>query len=171
MKILVAGIGNIFLGDDGWGCAVASALRVAVASAAEQPGVTVDVIDFGIRGMDLAFALTSGIDAAILVDAVAHGGEPGTLYLIEPQVTGQQTIDNHAMTPGAVLRLAGSLGALPPIVRVVGCEPARLADDDEVAVELSPAVTAAIEPGVQRVLALIAELAAPPAMQEARCTS
>lgn len=173
MKILVAGIGNLFLGDDGWGCAVASALRTAIATAPDRPGVEVDVVDFGIRGMDLAYALTSGIDAAILVDAVARGGAPGTLYVIEPQVDGEQTIETHAMTPGAVLRLARSFGTLPPMIRVLGCEPARLIDPDtdEVAVELSPAVTAAIPPAIDLVRDLIARMVAAVPSQEAAVSS
>jgi hydrogenase maturation protease len=78
VKILIAGIGNMFLGDDGFGSAVAQRL-------CGHPWPShVTVVDYGIRGMDLAFALTSGIDAAILVDACARGGEPGTLYKIEP---------------------------------------------------------------------------------------
>lgn len=137
MKILIAGIGNLFLGDDGWGCAVAEALgsRHVVD---EQPngarwpsGAQVTVRDYGIRGMDLAFALTTDFDAAILVDAMPRGSMPGTIHVIEPVIDdAPPAIDNHAMDPVAVLRLARSLegtgNALPRMLRVVGCEPTPL---------------------------------------------
>lgn len=162
MKILVAGIGNIFFGDDGFGPAVVKALL-------EQPTTwpaDVQVRDFGIRGMDLAFALTSGIEHAILVDAVPRGGTPGTLYVIEPEVgggPGESTLDNHAMDPVAVLRLASSIGEPPRSIRLVGCEPAQLADPDgDIAVGLSAVVEAAIAPAARLVAKLV---------EEARCTS
>lgn len=155
MKILVACIGNIFCGDDGFGPAVADKL----CARAWPPHV--EVTDFGIRGLDLAFALTSGIDAAILVDAVARGGAPGTLYVIEPTATdAPPTIDTHAMDPARVLAFATTLGTLPAYVRVVGCEPARLEDE----MSLSDVVAAAISPAVRMVDHLVAEL-------EAACTS
>ncbi len=160
MKILIAGIGNIFLGDDGFGSAVAAKLL-------ERAWPThIQVVDYGIRGMDLAFALTSGIDAAILVDAVARGGAPGTLYKIEP-TPGAATpeLQTHAMDPASVLALAATLGTPPRHLRLVGCEPARLGDDDgDIAVGLSEPVTAAIDPAVLMVGELVAEL-------EAGCTS
>ena len=160
MKILVAGIGNVFLGDDGFGPAVAEALR-----ARGWPG-GVEITDFGIRGMDLAYALTSGIDAAILVDAVARGGAPGTLYLIEPTPgDGPATIETHAMDPARVLRFAASLGPPPPYVRVVGCEPARLDDDGDVVVGLSTPVAASIDQAAVMVGELVASLT------EVACTS
>lgn len=161
MKILVAGIGNIFFGDDGFGPAVVKALL-------ERPAAwpaDVQVRDFGIRGMDLAFALTSGIEHAILVDAVPRGGAPGTLYVIDPDVGAEAaaTLDNHAMDPVAVLRLASSIGEPPRSIRLVGCEPAQLADPDgDIAVGLSAVVEAAIEPAARLVAKLV---------EEARCTS
>lgn len=160
MRILVAGIGNIFLGDDGFGSAVAAKLR-------EQTWPAhVEVVDYGIRGMDLAFALTSGVDAAILVDAYARGGTPGTLYAIEPTGNGAPPeIQTHAMDPARVLAFAATIGTPPRHVRLVGCEPARLGEDDgDIAVGLSEPVTAAIDPAVAMVGALVQEL-------EAVCTS
>ncbi len=160
MRILVAGIGNIFLGDDGFGPAVADVL----ATTAWPNGV--EISDFGIRGMDLAFALTSGIDAAILVDAVARGGEPGTLYMIEPDENlAAAGVEAHSMDPARVLGFARSLGELPGYVRVVGCEPERLDDDGDIAPGLSAAVAAAIEPATAMVRELVATLT------EMTCTS
>jgi hydrogenase maturation protease len=166
VRILVAGIGNVFLGDDGFGPAVASALG-------EQSWPAhVEVADFGVRGFDLAFALTSGLDAAVLVDAVARGGAPGTLYNVEPDTcggaarsAGAGSFDAHAMDPVRVLALAASLGELPRLVRVVGCEPARLGEEDgDISVGLSEQVAGAIAPAVAMIAELVAEL-------EARCTS
>jgi hydrogenase maturation protease len=151
-RTLVAGIGNIFCGDDGFGCAVAAALQ-------HHPLPDTTVVDFGIRGMDLAFALTSDYTAAILVDAVARGGAPGTLYVIEPATLGTPVIDNHAMDPAAVLRLAASLGELPAFLRVVGCEPGALGDPEDVTVGLSPAVAAAVTPAAALVADLVTEAA------------
>ena len=118
-RILVAGIGNVFLGDDGFGVAVAGRL----AAATLPPGV--DVVDFGIRGMDLAYALRD-YDVAILVDAVPRGGAPGTLYVIEPELDADEAgPDAHGMDPVKVLALARGLGDPLPRVLVVGCEPAH----------------------------------------------
>jgi hydrogenase maturation protease len=159
VRVLVAGIGNIFLGDDGFGSAVAAQL------CAKTWPDGVQVADYGIRGMDLAFALTSGIDAAILVDAVARGGEPGTLYVIEPDAASAvPVIENHAMDPARVLAFAATLGTLPTWVRVLGCEPARLGGDEDEAEDLglSEAVQAAIPSAVEIVERLV---------REAACTS
>jgi hydrogenase maturation protease len=101
VKVLIAGIGNVFFGDDGFGSVVARAL----AGASLPEGVVVR--DFGIRGLDLAYELTSGYDAAILVDAAGRGGEPGELFVLEPKPSLDSeppSIDAHALTPEAVLR-------------------------------------------------------------------
>ena len=160
MKILVAGIGNVFLGDDGFGPAVASAL------VARSWPAHVEIADFGIRGVDLAFALTSGFDAAVLVDALARGGAPGTLYSVVPDLRdAAPTVEAHAMDPVRVLALAATLGELPRVIRVVGCEPARLGEDDgDIAVGLSEPVASAIVSAVAMVAEVVAEL-------EMRCTS
>jgi hydrogenase maturation protease len=156
VKILVAGIGNIFLGDDGFGPAVAARLQTRT----WPDGV--EVADFGIRSMDLALALTSGIDAAILVDAMARGGAPGTLYVLEPDaVAANVSIETHAMDPARVLAFASSIGTPPRYVRVVGVEPARIADDDGLCDGLSDEVTYAIATAIAMVEQLI---------EEARCT-
>jgi hydrogenase maturation protease len=152
-RVLVAGIGNVFLGDDGFGVAVAERLAEA-----EWPdGVHVE--DFGIRGMDLAYALAA-YDVAILVDAVPRGGAPGTLYVIEPPlVEGDVGFDTHGMDPVSVLALARTLGGPLPRVLVVGCEPATrmTGEEDEVVAELSEPVRAAVGEAVRMVESLVME--------------
>ncbi|MGH3380961.1 MAG: hydrogenase maturation protease [Actinoallomurus sp.] len=147
MKILVAGVGNIFLGDDGFGVEVARRLTEM-----ELPE-GVEVGDFGIRGIHLAYEL-SDYDTTILVDASPRGGSPGTLYALELEEGEPQTvIDAHGMTPDAVLDLVGVVGGEAGRVLLVGCEPA----DVSPGMELSPAVTEAIEPAVRLVRELIEE--------------
>lgn len=156
-RVLVAGIGNIFLGDDGFGVAVARRL----AERPPRPGV--DAVDFGIRGMDLVYALQRGYDAALLVDAVPTGDAPGTLCVLEP---GPETFEAaggpqaHAMDPVSVLRLARTMGAVPPRILVVGCAPARVPDAaaDEVLVALSAPVAAAVDGAVRLIDSLLDEL-------------
>lgn len=154
--ILVAGIGNIFLGDDGFGVEVARRL-----AARPQPdGVT--VVDFGIRGYDLAYALVRGSDRTILVDACPRGEPPGTVFVLEPDLadldasnTGQAVLDAHELNPVHVLRLARSLGAeLMPVI-VVGCEPATLGPP-EGQMGLSEPVEAAVAEAVTLIERLVA---------------
>src|SRR5436309_7524179 len=119
-RILIACIGNIFLGDDGFGVEVAQRLQ-SRKTKQYPPGV--EVIDFGIRGMDLAYTLLDDYDTLVLVDAVPRGGPPGTLYLIEPDLTGidpekgaeasREALDAHSMDPVKVLAFARTLGARP----------------------------------------------------------
>ena len=154
-SILIAGIGNVFLADDGFGVEVARLLGQR-----ELPA-GVKVADFGIRGMDLAYELQEDYDAAILVDAVPRGGEPGTLYVIEPDAAqAEGMLDAHSMDPVRVLGLAKVLGSMPPRVLVVGCEPAvhMTQDDEELLVELSPAVKAATLEAVALVESVLADL-------------
>lgn len=148
MRLLVAGIGNIFFGDDGFGPAVARAL------AADPPGGA-SVEDYGIRGLHLAFELVSGYDRALLIDAVPRGGTPGTLYVIEPQPHESGTApDAHRMdleNVFAFVRMAG--GEAPPIT-LVGCEPAAV---DE-GIGLSDAVARAVPEAAQLVRRLISDI-------------
>jgi hydrogenase maturation protease len=122
-SILVAGIGNIFLGDDAFGSEVARRLLLKPWSA----GVRVE--DFGIRGFDLTFALMDGYDVVILVDAISRGGLPGTLYTIEPDLSElecaapETAVEPHAMNPLNVLRTAKSMGAEFRKILLIGCEP------------------------------------------------
>jgi hydrogenase maturation protease len=120
-RVLVAGVGNIFLGDDGFGVEVARRL------AGEQLPEGVEVADFGIRGVHLAYQLLEGYDLAILVDASPRGGEPGSIYVIEPTPgDGDALLDGHGMQPAAVLGLLRTLGGPVGRVLVVGCEPAEV---------------------------------------------
>jgi len=139
LRVLVAGIGNVFLGDDGFGVALAQRL------AARELPEGVDVVDYGIRGMDLAYALAD-YDAAVLLDATPRGGEPGTLYVIEPSAQDADGFDAHGMDPVKVLALARTLGGELPRVLVVGCEPLTriTGDEDEIVAELSGPVRAAL---------------------------
>jgi hydrogenase maturation protease len=153
-RVLVAGIGNIFLGDDAFGVAVAQRLLGRTWPAG------VRVVDFGIRSFDLALALER-CDAAILVDATARGGAPGTLYVLEPDpVTASDALPSlHTMTPDDVLRRL-TPGARPRTLRIVGCEPESLGDDDgeDAPAGLSAPVQAAVGEAVVLVEGLVDEL-------------
>ena len=154
-RVLVAGIGNVFLGDDGFG--VEAATRLARRKL--PPGV--DVVDFGIRGMDLAYALQEGYEAAIFIDATPRGDAPGTLYVIEPELdTEDVSPEAHGMDPVKVLALARTLGRLPDRILVVGCEPrTRLSvESEELVMELSEPVRASIDEAVRLVESLLGEL-------------
>jgi hydrogenase maturation protease len=155
-RILVAGIGNVFLGDDGFGVEVARRL----ADVALPDGV--EVGDFGIRGMDLAYALQEGYDAAVLVDAAPRGEAPGTVSLVEPDARDDEVVlDTHGMSPLRVLGLARAMGRVPPRVLVVACEPDRLVrgeHDDDLVAELSAPVQAAVDEAAALVVAVVEEL-------------
>ena len=159
-RILVAGIGNIFCGDDGFGVEVAQQL------ARREWPAGVRVVDFGIRGFDLAYAMIDGPAVTILVDAVSRGAAPGTLFLIEPQpedlpaVEGP-AIDSHSMTPLRVLQLVQMLGGHPGRVLVVGCEPAHLEPEDGY-IGLSDAVQAAVPGAIDIIESLVETLLHPP---------
>lgn len=157
-RVLVAGIGNVFLGDDGFGVEVVRQLAAAPAT----PGV--DVVEFGIRGMDLVYALHRGYRAAVLVDAARRGQPPGTLAVVEPERAfgGPVAVQPHGMDPVRVLRLARELGPLPERLLVVCCEPASVPDPagDVVQMGLSPVVRDAVAPAVALVTGTVAELVA-----------
>jgi hydrogenase maturation protease len=154
-RVLVAGIGNVFLGDDGFGVALAGRL------ARRRLPAGVDVVDFGIRGMDLALALLEGYDAAVLLDATPRGAASGTLYVIEPEVPATEVApDAHGMDPVSVLALARAMGGTPPRTLVVGCEPQTHmgADDEEIVAALSEPVRAALDEAERVVESVLAEL-------------
>jgi hydrogenase maturation protease len=154
-RVLVAGIGNVFLGDDGWGVTLAERL-------ADRPMPDgVDVVDYGIRGMDLAYALGDGWETVVLLDATPRGEAPGTLYVIEADTDGDEVgIDAHGMDPVKVIALARALGRPLPRLFVVGVEPlTRMsAEDEEVVAELSAPVRASLDEGVRLVESLLADL-------------
>jgi hydrogenase maturation protease len=148
--ILIACIGNIFLGDDAFGVEVARQLS----SVTFPSGVR--VVDFGIRGMDLAYALMDAPDVAILVDACPRGDAPGTVYVIEPDIANlpAATPDAHTMNPVNVLRLATSMGAELKRILLVGCEPESLGGD-EGHMGLSTSVEAAVNEAAAVVESLV----------------
>jgi len=144
--ILIAGIGNIFLGDDAFGVEVARSLL------ARSLPPRVQVKDFGIRGFDLAYTLLDPWHTLIMVDAIQRDEPPGTLFLIEPDLSGLGNLaaegldlNPHGMDPMRVLNLAASLGPIQPRVLVLGCEPNDFGDELEGRMGLSEAVQAAVE--------------------------
>lgn len=162
-RILLAGVGNVFLGDDGFGVALVDRL----ARRDLPPGVT--AIDFGIRGMDLAFAMQDGYDAVVLLDATQRGQPPGTLYVIEvDEEQGNTALDTHGMDPVKVLGLVRACGEAPPRTFLVGCEPQtrRTDDDADFVVELSEPVRAALDPAVKLVESLLREISGEHDQQE-----
>ena len=155
-RILVAGIGNIFLGDDAFGVEVVNRL------AKRELPAGVDVVDFGIRGMDLAYALQEPYDAAIFVDAAPRGEPPGTLSVIEPErPEDEAVVDTHGMDPVKVLALARELGRVPARTLVLACEPANVIHGEpgeELTGELSEPVRAAVDEAVRLVESLATDL-------------
>jgi hydrogenase maturation protease len=157
-RLLVAGIGNIFLGDDAFGVEVARRL--------EALGLPecVHVCDFGIRGLDLAYALLDEYEAVILVDALPRGGPPGTLSVLElPAVemagwSEPTLVDGHNLDPSRVLRLASSLGARVGRVILVGCEPRLGGADDGFGTELSAEVREAVDAAIPLITSLVGRL-------------
>jgi hydrogenase maturation protease len=149
-RILVAGVGNIFLRDDAFGVHVAQRLR------SRNVPAGVRVADFGIRSLHLAYEmLDNGYDLTVLVDASPRGGTPGTVYLIEPDLDSglpAAAADAHAMSPDAVFASIRALGGEPGRVLIVACEPASV----EEGMELSPEVSAGVEEAVQLLLDLLA---------------
>jgi hydrogenase maturation protease len=151
-QVLVAGIGNVFLRDDAFGVEVSRRLI----QRALPPGVVVK--DFGIRSYDLAYALMEDWNLVILVDALSRGGDPGTLYLFEPDMrTAEEmpSLDAHTMSPENVLQLVRALGGKIRRLFVVGCEPEILQADEEDQFGLSASVHAQLEEGVRMVEELI----------------
>jgi hydrogenase maturation protease len=155
MRTLVAGLGNVFEGDDGFGVAVANAL---VATDWPQG---VELRDYGIRGVHLAYQLLDGYDLVVITDAVQRGGEPGTVYVIDhasdtklaPPTGDAPMLDAHDLAPDGVLALVPMLGGTLGRVVVVGCEPESLAP----AMGLSPSVEASIATAKRLVIEIVRE--------------
>lgn len=150
-EVLVAGIGNVFHGDDGFGVEVVRRLETRTL----PPGV--DVTDFGIRGIDLMYALGDGYRTAVLVDAAARGHEPGTVSLVEPQSDdfGGVAVDAHGLDPAQVLKLARDNGPVPPRILLVACEPSAQTTDATWEMELSAPVKAAVDEAVRLIERLL----------------
>ncbi|MFN2511496.1 MAG: hydrogenase maturation protease [Pyrinomonadaceae bacterium] len=157
VKILVAGVGNVLRGDDGFGVAVAQELE------RRRQAKNVTIMEAGIAGIPLVQELMDGYDMLIVADAVERDGVAGTIYLIEPDVPDhdekasnalhQSLADAHYSDPAKVFILAKALGVLPPQVFLVGCQPAHY---DEMGAEMSPAVIQAVKLAVQQIELLIA---------------
>ena len=155
-QILVAGVGNAWLSDDGFGGEVARRLE-----ARERPdGVT--IFDAGSGGLELAYEVMRGYHALVLIDVSAQGGEPGTLYVMEPEpddiegaVEDGDRIDLHGMDPRTMLRFVKMVGGWPGKVVVIACEPAEV---EEIGLGLSPAVENAVENAIELVMKTVAEL-------------
>lgn len=160
-RILVAGIGNIFLGDDAFGCEVVKRLLE------RRLSEDVRVVDYGIRGFDLAYALMDGYDITIFIDATPRGDAPGTVYLIEPDLDeldklDAQTaaVDTHNMNPLKVLAMVKTLGGKFKKIFLVGCEPFFTGEEDIGFMGLSEPVEAAIDKAVEVIESLIAGILA-----------
>jgi hydrogenase maturation protease len=165
--ILIAGIGNIFLGDDAFGVEVVRSLSRRTLAG------EVLVKDFGIRGFDLAYTLLDPWHTVILVDALPRNDTPGTLFVLEPDLTGLgdpgapgMDLNPHGMDPMRVLNLAAAIGPIAPRILVVGCEPRDFGDELEGRMGLSPQVQAAVEEASNMIEELIgrtlAEMEDPP---------
>lgn len=155
-RILVAGVGNVFHGDDGFGVHVARALLEMEDDLPEA----VQVTDFGIRSYDLAFAMLDGYESVVLVDAVSRNASPGTVFLLDADVdslTGHAPLDGHSMNPNTIMSLVQMMGGFDGRLFVVGCEPAELTPrNGEMA--LTPAVRDAVGDAVDLVQRLIDRL-------------
>lgn len=135
-RILIAGVGNIFFGDDAYGCEVIGRVQ------REKWPPDVRVEDYGIRSTHLAFELMSGYEGAILIDAVPRGGAPGTLYVIEPDMrSAAATPDAHTMDLSSLFAFMHTLEGYKPRIIIVGCEPGSAAEG----MPLSPPVAGAVE--------------------------
>lgn len=155
-RILIAGIGNVLRGDDGFGPAVVQALG----DWDRPPQVT--LVEMGIAGVDLVRCLMDGYEVLVIIDAVDRNAEPGTLYELEPIVPHLETLsagvrrevsaDMHETVPERALILARAAGALPPFVRIVGCQPL---ETDELAMRLSAPVRAAVPRAAARVREIV----------------
>ena len=152
-NVLIAGVGNVFLGDDGFG------VEVVRRMAGRPLPPDVRVADFGIRGFDLACALLEPFDLVVLVDAVRRGEAPGTLYLLEADRSAPGPIDlqGHSMDPAQVIRNARAMGRIQARVLVVGCEPATFGDPDSGSIGLTGKVDDAVGRAIGMIEQILAE--------------
>ena len=167
--ILVAGIGNIFMGDDAFGSEVARKLL------GRDLPESVTVVDFGIRGMDLTYALLDGYHATILIDAAQRGETPGAVTLVRPDPKALEAtkdagifIEPHNLDPAKVLRVVSAHGGKCDNIVLVACEPETLGDEHDGAMGLSPVVAEAVDVAVERVVELVREFAETGAWQHAQ---
>jgi hydrogenase maturation protease len=161
-SILVAGVGNIFLGDDAFGVEVIAQLHRRTLPE------NVKVVDFGIRGLDLTYALLENYEALILVDAMPRGGKPGTLYILEPEQEGcvsEICVEGHNLDPVKVLRLATAMGSSTQRALVVGCEPCPPDEYEDMTMGLSDPVRAAVGEACNLIESLVGMLIAAPGLE------
>ncbi len=157
MTVLIAGVGNIFMGDDAFGCEVAGEL-----SRRTLP-VDVRLVDFGIRGIDLTYALMDGCEAAVLIDTINRGGRPGDLYVIEPEPSEEEPapedlmMSGHDLDPAKVLTIVRAMGGACRRLLLVACEPQTFGGEDGV-MGLSDPVAAAVPRAADMVEDLAREL-------------
>lgn len=162
-RVLVAGIGNAWMRDDAFGGRVASRLEGELPEAAA-------VFDFGTGGLDLAYEVMRGYDALVLIDVSRQGGEPGTLYVMDAEPDDLAPIEDgeimspHGMDPETVLRFVKAVGGWPGRVRIVACEPGVV---EQMGLEMSPEVEAAVERAVGVVTETVAELLGDQAYEDA----
>lgn len=162
-RVLVAGVGNILRGDDGFGPAVLRALERAL-EREDNYAETVRLVETGTGGINLVLELLDGYDALVIVDAVDRDKPPGSLYVLEPEVPEilslsewerhEVATDTHQVVPAQVLIIARAVKALPDIIRIVGCQPA---ETEELSLALSPAVQQTVPQAVDAILALLEE--------------
>jgi len=160
-KMLIAGVGNILLGDDGFGVELAKRLMQSN-DISDSDEASIKIMETGIGGMPLVQELMYGYDVLILLDAYTKGGTPGHVYLLEPVVPDLQELDihqkrdffadTHYATPFRALALLTQVAALPDVIRIVGCEPEQL---DDMKIGLSPPVAAAVDKAFDMVLELV----------------
>lgn len=158
-RLLIAGMGNVLRGDDGFGVAVAEA---AAERDWSDDDLRVEVVEVGIGGLHLVQQLQEGYDGLVIVDAVDRGAEPGRLFVLEPSVPDPRDLppeerrpvvaETHQTVPARVLLMARALDALPPNVRILGCQPASV---EALGMELSPEVTGAIPRAVGELEGLV----------------
>lgn len=162
-RVLIAGVGNVLRGDDGFGVEVAHRLEEMTLPAG------IRVVETGIGGIALVQELQEGWDALIVIDTVDRSRAPGTVMVIEPDIVDVDALswserhdllaDMHLATPGRALMLARALGVLPPVVRLVGCQPV---DAERVGIGLDPMMVSSVEVAVQQVLDEVTRLIALP---------
>jgi hydrogenase maturation protease len=153
-RTLIAGIGNIFLGDDGFGCETVRELQTM-----ELPE-SVRLVDYGIRGLDLAYAMLEPYENIVLIDAISRGGRPGTVYVLQPvkeSVERDRSLNPHAMDPASLMALARSMGEIHAEIFIIGCEPEDFGDELEGRMGLSDTVRSVL-PEAARAAAELVEL-------------
>lgn len=139
-NILIACLGNIFYGDDAFGVEVAKSL------AAKDLPENVKLIDFGIRGIDLAFELINDYELVVLVDTIKIGADAGSVFVFEPRMSGAESGNfAHDLTPTKAMHIAARLKTKPKKMLLVGCEPVNLEFNDEMSAEIEKAVAIAVE--------------------------